>query len=321
MDKLNIGDIHGHADALKRLLAKAGFVCTGGVWRSSDCHANFVGDLIDRGDEQLEVIDIVRRMVDDGSGSIVMGNHEFNAIGWGTENPERPGRHYRIRGSKNRHQHQAFLDAVGEDSDLHRELVAWFRTLPLWADDGDCRFVHACWHPHHMAALAPWVDSRNALTPEGIHAVNQKGSAAYEAAEVILKGPEVALPEGVTFFDKDGHERRNTRIRWWDGQADTYRKAALVDEMTAAQIPDELLPETALVPYDDEKPVFFGHYWMNGLPELTSPTKACLDFSVARSGYLTAYRMSPGERELDPSRLIWVSAGHDCEPEIAVMAR
>ena len=56
--------------------------------------------------------------------------------------------------------------------------------------------------------------------------------------------------------------------------------------------------------YLDTVPVFFGHYWLSGEPHLTSSKAQCLDFSVAKGGYLTAYRWT-GEQELSPDKLIW----------------
>ena len=49
--------------------------------------------------------------------------------------------------SKNVSQHQVFLEAVGNDGALHKELVAWFSTLPLWIESPGFRVVHACWYP------------------------------------------------------------------------------------------------------------------------------------------------------------------------------
>ena len=56
----------------------------------------FVGDLIDRGTEQLETFQLIKAMVDAGSAQIMMGNHEFNAICWATQSAHR--RHDRHRG-------------------------------------------------------------------------------------------------------------------------------------------------------------------------------------------------------------------------------
>lgn len=75
-----IGDIHGHAGALKALLADLGYVEKGRTWSHPDRQAIFLGDFIDRGPRQVETVDIVRRMVDAGNAQAVMGNHELNAI-------------------------------------------------------------------------------------------------------------------------------------------------------------------------------------------------------------------------------------------------
>jgi hypothetical protein len=69
------------------------------------------------------------------------------------------------------------------------------------------------------------------------------------------------------------------------------------------ELPDSGLPRDFR--YIDNKPVFFGHYWLNGSPELTAPNAACLDFSVARGGFLTAYRWS-GKIQLSEKNLISV---------------
>ena len=86
-----IGDIHGHADALKALLSDLGYAERERVWRHPDRQAVFLGDFIDRGPKQVETVGIVRRMVDAGAAQAVMGNHELNAIAWFTKDPSNPG--------------------------------------------------------------------------------------------------------------------------------------------------------------------------------------------------------------------------------------
>ena len=82
-----IGDIHGHAEALRALLKDMGYRDHGGAWRHADRQAVFLGDFIDCGPGQVETVDIVRRMIDAGSASAVMGNHEFNPIAWYLPDP------------------------------------------------------------------------------------------------------------------------------------------------------------------------------------------------------------------------------------------
>ena len=71
-----VGDIHGQADKLEALLLRMGYAHRAGAWRKAGHTAVFVGDLIDRGPGQLRTLEIVRDMIDAGSGLASMGNHE-----------------------------------------------------------------------------------------------------------------------------------------------------------------------------------------------------------------------------------------------------
>ena len=298
-----VGDIHGHSDALCRLLVALGYAEQDGAYRHPHRRVVFLGDFIDRGPAQRDVLRIVRAMVTAGSAKAVMGNHEFNAIAWAT--PDGHGGHLRPHTPRNAHQHRAFLDQIDEGSTDHANAVAWFRTLPLWLDLGGLRVVHACWHAASLAALQGLVDGHNRLTDHGILETHRKGSAAYKAAETVLKGPEATLPAGHAFHDKDGHKRHEARLRWWDPSATTFRTAALGLDGRETDLPDDPVPAGYL--YADTVPVLFGHYWMRGEPHLLGPGATCLDFSVARHGHLTAYRWS-GEQVLRAENLVWVAA-------------
>ena len=51
---------------------------------------------------------------------------------------------------------------------------------------------------------------------------------------------------------------------------------------------------------------FVGHYWLQGKePELLARNIACVSWSVAKSGFLCAYRWD-GERELDDQKFVWI---------------
>ncbi|MFW6339049.1 MAG: metallophosphoesterase, partial [Alkalispirochaetaceae bacterium] len=58
--------------------------------------------------------------------------------------------------------------------------------------------------------------------------------------------------------------------------------------------------------YDQEKPLFLGHYWLSGEPEPLTPRIACLDFSVAAGGKLVAYTFR-GEKELVEEHFVSVA--------------
>jgi hypothetical protein len=314
-----IGDIHGHAEALEALLHDLGYRERAGAWRHPERQALFVGDLIDRGPKQVETLEMVRSMVDAGSAQAVMGNHELNAIAWFLPDPDAGGDYLRSHhspkyGEKNYLQHKAFLDAF-DRTPRHAEAIDWFLTLPLWLDLPDLRVVHACWHQPHMDFLCSYLTADRCLTadlmvpasrePENEAEKDNPEPTIFKAVEALLKGIEVPLPPPHTFHDKDGHERRRVRVRWWDNEAVTYAQAAMLLAAERAALPDEPIPEHARIGYGGEKPLFVGHYWLTGSPRLLSDTVACLDYSVARGGQLVAYRWD-GEPLLDASKFHWV---------------
>ena len=102
-----IGDIHGHADALCRLLEKLGYRKSSGVYRHPDRKVIYLGDFIDRGPDQVEVINIARSMCEAGAALAVMGNHEFNALAWATRRGD--GAYLRPHTEANLSQHKEFL--------------------------------------------------------------------------------------------------------------------------------------------------------------------------------------------------------------------
>jgi hypothetical protein len=303
-----IGDIHGHADRLEGLLTTLGYRHRSGAWRHPDRTAIFVGDFVDRGPGQLRTLELVRAMTDAGSARAVMGNHEFNAIAWGTPDPLDDGTYLRARqgakGHKNRHQHQAFLAEVGEDSADHRHWIEWFMTLPLWIEEPGFRVVHACWSPRDVAALLPQLMAGALMTPKLIEAASRKGTAAYDAVETLLKGAEVELPAGHTFTDKDGHVRNAIRVRWWDPSLTNYRSAYIGPP--GVMMPDVPIPAAETIPEPD-RPTFIGHYWLDANEALEPLTRrvGCVDYSVAKGGPLVAYRFD-GEPELTAANFVAV---------------
>lgn len=298
-----IGDIHGHAEVLRRLLQKMDYREDGGVFRHPDRQVIFVGDFIDRGPEQREVLRIASSMCDTGTAQAVMGNHEFNALGWAE--PDGNGDFLRPHSANNTEQHAEFLRQIGEGSAAHEQALAWFRTLPVWLDLPGLRVVHACWHPPAQEVLRTCLDRSHSFTRAGLREASRRGSQAWDAAEVLLKGPEALLPDGLAFEDKQGHTRHHARLRWWDPDATTLRKAALGMEGSETNLPD--LSVTTDYHYAEKIPVLFGHYWLRGTPVISGDYAACLDFSVAKGGALAGYRWS-GEGVLLPDNIIHVSA-------------
>jgi hypothetical protein len=313
-----IGDIHGNAGKLASLLTKMGYVRERGCWRCPGRTAIFLGDFIDRGEQQLATLNIVRPMIEERVARAVMGNHEFNAIAWATEHSR--GGYCRTRdgekGKQNRHQHDRFLQEIDGDSPAHDEVIEWFLKLPLWLDLDGIRVVHACWDD----AAISWLDTHlrdRCLTnvqvegaTQGNHNVigREPDAAAtleFRHIETILKGVEVQLPAGSEgFLDADGIRRHSVRIKWWDERWSTYPQAALLAPESLKTLVDCPLPPDVELGYGGDKPLFIGHYWMTGNPSLLSPKVACVDYSAGRKGQpLVAYRWD-GEEILNPANFV-----------------
>ena len=315
-----IGDIHGHAGALKALLHQMDYRESRGAWRHASREAIFVGDFIDRGPQQVESVHIARRMVDAGTAQAIMGNHEFNAIAWFLPDEQNPGEYLRPHhsakyGDKNFKQHQAFLSEV-IGTPQHREIIEWFLTLPLWLELPGLRVVHACWHQRFMDFLAPRLVEGNKLTKELMVEASREPDnecekdtpepSVFKVVEALTKGIEIPLPPPHSFIDKDGNKRHRVRVRWWDRNAITFRQAAILDDEERTQLPDDPIPDHVRIGYEGGNPVFFGHYWLNGIPELQSNKVACVDYSIAKGGKLVAYRWD-GENELSSKKLVSVN--------------
>ncbi|MDO3377199.1 metallophosphoesterase [Geoalkalibacter halelectricus] len=301
-----IGDIHGQVDELVALLEKLGYEKKSGAYRHSERRAIFAGDYIDRGESNRLVIETVRAMVDAGSALAVMGNHEYNAICFHTRHPD-TGEYLRPHSEKNIQQHQRFLDEFSHDPAELKSAIAWFMQLPIYLDLGSLRVVHACWHKEKIAELqADFAQAR--LSEELLFASSRKKSQADRIIEALLKGPEADLPEGVFFFDKDGHKREEIRTRWWQSEAGTFRDAALYSEEALSGIPEEPFPAEDLIGYaTSAAPVFFGHYWLRGRPSVFRENIACIDYSVAElGGSLCCYRWN-GEDKLSDDNFVTVS--------------
>jgi hypothetical protein len=308
-----VGDIHGQAGALKALLKKLGYREQGGAWRypGGTHQAIFIGDYIDRNPHGLEVIDIVRRMTEHGEAHAVMGNHEFNAVAYHTEDPRRPGEFLRPHSEKNRHQHAEFLREVEGNETAHNASIEWFKTLPVWLDLGELRVVHASWVPRHQAVIGHEFNPGTRLSAAGWVRASRMGTTEFEAIECLLKGMEAQMPDGAGYRDSYGTLRSKVRIRWWLGEP----PAMLSDAIIASP---EMVEQVEGIPWRggwpaeagyplSAPPVFIGHYWQTGVPEPQAPNVACVDYSAAKKGNkLVAYRWD-GESILRKSGFVSVT--------------
>jgi hypothetical protein len=300
-----IGDIHGNLHDLLALLKKMGYSLSNkGHYYHPERQAVFVGDYIDRGKNSKEVVQLVRAMQENGSAIALMGNHEYNAICFHTKGST--GGYLRPRTNQNIKQHCASLQSFRDDETLN-EAIEWFKKLPLFYENEYFRVVHACWDQEHLDVLAT-INGSNFLKSEFLEYSATDGTALFKALEIVLKGHEINLPNGISFLDKDGYKRTQIRVKWWeDPVGKSYKDICVKMEEGYNNLTDSVPPDKAVYPVygKEEKPVFFGHYWLEDeIPMLQTPNVCCLDYSVANNGKLVAYRFN-GEHRLNDKNYVY----------------
>jgi len=125
-NRVIIGDVHGHYDALMHLLTVASV---------KDDQLFFLGDLIDRGPQSKQVVDFVK----DGEHVCLRGNHEAMVLGALLNDDKSTLNWYRNGATETL---QSF-GGVKNGLDVLTGYLAWLQALPLYLDLGDLLLVHA----------------------------------------------------------------------------------------------------------------------------------------------------------------------------------
>jgi hypothetical protein len=131
----------------------------------------------------------------------------------------------------------------------------------------------------------------------------------FAPVETILKGKEARLPDGRYFLDKDQNKRKEIRTRWYlPPQGHTYGSYALQSDAFVCDRPLDASVLAEAAPYPSAtKPVFVGHYWLSAdRPRVLADNVACLDYSVAKGGFLCGYRWQ-GEKTLTDQHFVWTT--------------
>jgi hypothetical protein len=297
-----IGDIHGHAHELKRLLSELGYSDNQGIWSHPSRKVIFVGDYIDRGPSIREVLQIVKSMIDSNQAFAIMGNHEYNAIAFSHRLAD--GTYLRSHNSVHIKQHQGTIDQFSDFSAEWRQWVDWFYTLPLFLEIDGIRVVHSCWDTNHISWLKK--NHGNLLTEKLLIDSHDKTKVEYAVINDILKGKEIGIPNEFAWVDKDGHARTSNRIKWWiDSSVNSFGSLIFncPDGLKNELIPPDAMINSYLI---EDPPVFFGHYWLeDDFPSVQTRNAVCLDYSVAKDGSLVAYRWS-GESNLHENNFVYV---------------
>ncbi|MFW5823424.1 MAG: metallophosphoesterase [Marinobacter sp.] len=305
-----IGDIHGCARTLEHLLEQMGYHRRNGIYQHPKRQAIFIGDIIDRGPRIREALHLVRNMVEQGSARIVMGNHEYNALGYCTR--ARPGSGKTFLREHNP-RHDRLIRETLEQFDHYprewNEFLEWFLTMPLFIEEEDFRVVHACWDERLIRQFQQ-SQGGACIDEDFLHASAAIESFAGQVMDTLLRGTDLPLPDGTSITGRDGYTRKFFRTKFWAENPKTYGDVVfqpdpLPEEVARRELSEKERREILSYP-PVERPVFVGHYWMEGEPAPLKPNVACLDYSAVKYGKLVAYRMD-GEQELRPEKFVYVN--------------
>lgn len=323
-----IGDVHGHCDELRALLQKLGYVESAGAFRypGGERSVVFLGDYVDRGPDARGALNLVRAMRDAGSAIALLGNHEFNMLSFWQKNGAGGG-HFLHRFKDGFLREHSFnkiaihsrtvTSFVGRKQEF-LDALEFVKTLPLYIETPMFRAQHACFDDDAVAVLrregiACFADGNfDELIARANDEEFEYEDSLFVPMSTLLKGPEMDLPKGEHYTDPEGVRRIKTRIAWWKNPADATFGELSFQPGVSMNIDSEVAPEVRARKFygENERPVFFGHYWLTGVPKLIRDNVCCLDFSVAGyrgNGRLAAYRFD-GEQRLDESKFVWVEA-------------
>ncbi len=309
-----IGDVHGCAQSLERLLVKMGYEHKRGCFRHKQRKVIFVGDIVDRGPRIREALHIVKDMIDQGQAEIVLGNHEYNALCYCTPGKDGSGRSYlREHNARNHRLIRETLEQFSSFPDEWRGFLEWFKEIPLFIEKESFRVVHACWDAKAIERFKELCPS-HCLDGELLHASAEEGSFTARLVDRLTRGTALELPNGERILGKDGLARHMFRTKFWSEQPETYDDVVFQPDPLPTEMavrPLSAIEKQQLLTYSEsEPPVFVGHYWMSGHPEPITPNIACLDYSAVKYGKLVAYRMD-GEQVLQRDKFVWVDVNRE----------
>lgn len=258
-----IGDIHGYASELIKMLNKLGYINDGnGFFHPDNRIVVFTGDYVDGGNENLEVIDIVMKMVKRQSAKAILGNHDFNIICFNKNVPGSNTQYLRKHSRANSLQCLTTQSEIDLKPEKGKAALEFLMSLPLWLELDGLRFVHAHWDTEAMKSLSLYMNNDNILSEYGYFKASAGQGEYGDARSSILSGPEI---ECKPYRDRFGIERKKDRLKWWNNNQS-----------------------------HNNIPIFFGHYAMKPPLKIINNT-ICVDAGIAKGRSIAAYRHTVGE--------------------------
>lgn len=257
-----VGDIHGCADALKRLLDEVGF-------DPAQDRLRCVGDLVNRGGQSLEVLRFLHKQGE--SVESVLGNHDLHLLAYA-----------HVGKKKKNEEFNAILKA-----DDGPELLDWLRHRPLFWKNRDHRLamVHAGIDPR-------WgVEAAEARAAELSHALVTEPEAFF--GHMYGNRPKRWRPSQPHFKRLRAITNVFTRMRFCDAKG----RLNLTAKGNAKHPPPGFKPWWVHRQAEwKDWTLVFGHWSMLGL--MVKKSVVCLDSGCAWGGALSALISDPDQDEL-----------------------
>lgn len=273
-----IGDLHGHSRLFLRMLELLGYQADGDSFTHPlGRRILLVGDLINRGPDSIGVLETARRLHENGTALIILGNHEFRLI-------------------------QRSVAQKPLDDERFNRYLPWIRTLPLFLETATLRSVHAAWHYSSIQVLK----ESQANDDSFVQRTLDKETAEGKAVQTILSGIKVRLPLNPILRDRFDVPREKGRVKWWKNLEGKSFAECLYSPMNPNvwdQAPSH--QEIAQVePYlEKDKLVCIGHYSLPPEIEKVMDPIVCVDGCVTKDKVLWAYRHN-GESRPSSKNLI-----------------
>ncbi len=289
-----IGDVHAGYNKLSSLLTQLGYKDNKGLFtHPEDRKLCFLGDILNIGNDNLKVIELIRSLCRQELATCICGNHEFTLFRYWRSNP----RFFEDKQiPKNFEIYLPFLKEI-RNSHHFTEIMEWIGSMPVYISTEYFTAVHAYWNDDYSQMLDE--SSDKPITADRTEKIfNDETNYVRSILFNIIFGRRIALPD-----PENPLRSQMVRYRWWDTHSGhLYNDVVLSGKKS--EFHKHLVPDTYFTK-ESKNPVFFGHYWLKSMPCLTNSKFCCLDFGGSKGGYLTAYRFD-GKTVLSDQNLLFL---------------
>lgn len=215
-----VSDVHGLLEDLLALLHEAGWRSEDGVLRHTDPERRllFLGDLVDRGPDSVQLLELVLRSCVAGMAQCLMGNHEAKLLKF-IEQAEREG----IERWGSWANAETGMKMLKLPEAQRQRLVAFMRRLPpyLVCEEAKVAFVHGDVHRFDpfLSLKDELVQGQSGFRPDvDSDAIYAEGCRAGLNEYLVIRGhvPPTSTQESIVSIEAQGYQRGELRLLRFD---------------------------------------------------------------------------------------------------------